>query len=98
MMYEVKELTLPSGQKVTITGKELFGKDLIAAQRFAKQDGDTAAGFALMAALLERDGKPLIYPDILEMSVADITALSQALKDDPRFPAPPADGATPAAR
>jgi len=84
-----REVFLPGCEKLAkISGRPLKGRDMIQAQRYAAKDGDTAGGFALLATVVTIDGMPQVYEDFLDMDTRDITAISNAVKGDPRFPTP----------
>ncbi len=69
---ETRTLVLPSGKEATIRpGK---GKHLLAAQRIAK-DSDSIA-FALIAELVDIDGKRIFYEDLLDMDLPDVMVLA----------------------
>lgn len=66
-----KKITLPSGKTATMAqGK---GYHLLNAQRTAK-DSDSIP-YALLAELCEIEGKKVVYEDILEMDLDDVSAL-----------------------
>jgi hypothetical protein len=83
-----KVLTLPSGATAEIRkGK---GKDLMRAHRAVRGNDDPMAiAFALIAELVNLEGKPIVYEDVLEMGLADVLAL-QAEVVGPDFQLPPA--------
>lgn len=74
----MKEMTLPSGKKAKI--REGKGKDLLNAWRKAKNSDEIV--FALMAELVEIDGKKIIYEDLLEMDLKDVLAIQAEVVGD----------------
>lgn len=66
-----KELMLPSGKTALI--RDGVGRDLLKAQRVAKQQDEVT--FALAAELLTVDGQPVLYEDLLEWPLADVAAV-----------------------
>lgn len=71
---EIRSLTLPSGRSATLRkGK---GRDLMRAQRAVAGNSDpTAVVFALIAELVQIDGAPIVYEDVLEMDLDDVLVL-----------------------
>ncbi len=69
-----RALSLPSGKRAAI--RKGFGRDLMRAQRVAGPEADpTAVVFALIAELVEVDGRGLIYEDVLAMDLEDVLTL-----------------------
>lgn len=82
--------TLPSGKTYTVRpGK---GRDLLAAQRAAKSPDEIP--YALIAQLVEIDGKPVVYEDVLEMDLPDVLALQQAVMGEGNFQQPAGTSST----
>lgn len=74
-MADPKTLTLPSGAVAEIRpGK---GRDLLAAQRQAKDPAEI--GFGLMAQLVTIGGQKKVLEDYLDMDLADVLALQGAV-------------------
>ena len=98
MKEEVREMTLPSGRTALVRkGK---GRDLMRAHRaVAANPEPIAVEFALIAELVQLDGKPVVYEDVLAMELADVLALHAEVMgggpDGANFPIAPAQGATP---
>lgn len=71
---EAKEINLPSGAKAILRkGK---GRDLIRAHRaVAGNPEPTAISFALIAELVQINGKTIVYEDVLAMDLEDVLAL-----------------------
>lgn len=67
----MKEIKLPSGKKAKI--REGKGRDLLNAWRKAKNSDEIV--FALIAELVEIEGKKVIYEDLLEMDLKDVIAI-----------------------
>lgn len=74
----MKEITLPSGKKAKI--REGKGRDLLQAWRKAKSSDEVV--FALMAELVEIEGKKVIYEDLLEMPLRDVLAIQSEIVGD----------------
>ncbi|MDI1471930.1 hypothetical protein THER_2041 [Thermodesulfovibrio sp. N1] len=74
----MKEIKLPSGKKAKI--REGKGKDLLNAWRKAKNNDEIV--FALIAELVEIDGKKVIYEDLLEMDLKDVLAIQAEVVGD----------------
>ena len=74
MSEERRRLTLPSGREAEIRkGK---GRDLIRAHRSVAGNSEPmSVSFALIAELVQIDGKPLVYEDILDMDLDDVLTL-----------------------
>ena len=70
-----KEITL-SDWKVTVI-KDGKGRDLLNAQKKAKSSDEIP--YALIAELTEIDGNYLVYEDILELPIADVIQLQEAI-------------------
>jgi len=70
-----KEITL-SGGKVAVI-KDGKGRDLLNAQKKAKSSDEIP--YALIAELTEIDGNYLVYEDILELPIADVIQLQEAI-------------------
>lgn len=66
-----KNLILPSGKTATI--RQGKGYDLLQAQMKAKNSEEIP--YALIAELVEINGTPLVYEDILDMDLEDVIAL-----------------------
>jgi hypothetical protein len=82
---KTKQITLPSGRTAVI--REGFGRDLMAAQRVATSVD--AIPMALVAQLVEIDGKAIVYEDVLDMNLPDVLMLQgQVMSGD--FDIPPA--------
>ena len=77
MAETVKTLTLPqSGKTATIrSGK---GRDMRAIHRLTNGAPEDAT-FAMIAVLAQIDGQPVLFEDVLEMDIPDISALSDAI-------------------
>jgi hypothetical protein len=70
-----KTLTLPSGKIAVLRNGR--GHDLLQAQMKAKNSEEIP--YALIAELVEIDGTPLVYEDILEMDLEDVIALQSEI-------------------
>lgn len=70
-----KEITLSDGKIAVI--KNGKGKDLLNAQKKAKSSDEIP--YALIAELTEIDGNYLVYEDILELPIADVIQLQEAI-------------------
>ena len=70
-----KEITLSDGKVAVI--KDGKGRDLLNAQKKAKSSDEIP--YALIAELTEIDGNYLVYEDILELPIADVIQLQEAL-------------------
>lgn len=70
-----KEITL-SDEKVAVI-KDGKGRDLLNAQKKAKSSDEIP--YALIAELTEIDGNYLVYEDILELPIADVIQLQEAI-------------------
>lgn len=70
-----KEITL-SDWKVAVI-KDGKGRDLLNAQKKAKSSDEIP--YALIAELTEIDGNYLVYEDILELPIADVIQLQEAI-------------------
>lgn len=70
-----KTLTLPSGKTAVLRNGK--GHDLLQAQMKAKNSEEIP--YALIAELVEIDGTPLVYEDILEMDLEDVIALQSEI-------------------
>lgn len=84
-----RTITLPSGKTAAI--RSGFGRDLRRAQQAAGTDAG-AFMFALLAMLVQIDGRAIAMEDLDEMSLADVMALQTEAA--PNFPEP---ASTPAA-
>ncbi len=71
----IKEITLSDGKIAII--KDGKGRDLLNAQKKAKSSGEIP--YALIAELTEIDGNYLVYVDILELPIADVIQLQEAI-------------------
>ncbi len=71
----IKEITLSDGKIAII--KDGKGRDLLNAQKKAKSSGEIP--YALIAELTEIDGNYLVYEDILELPIADVIQLQEAI-------------------
>ncbi len=78
-----KTVTLPSGRTAAI--REGVGDDLRRAQIVAATDASLFL-FALMARLVQIDGKAIAVEDLQEMKLADVLALQAEVA--PNFPGP----------
>jgi hypothetical protein len=82
-----KTITLPSGKLAGV--RKGTGLDLMHAQRaVAGNKEQMASAFALIAELVEIDGKAITYEEVLTMPLADIGVL-QAEVNELNFPGPP---------
>lgn len=70
-----KEITLSDGKIAII--KDGKGRDLLNAQKEAKSSDEIP--YALIAELTEIDGNYLVYEDILELPIADVIQLQEAI-------------------
>ena len=70
-----KEITLSDGKIAII--KDGKGRDLLNAQKKAKSSDEIP--YALIAELTEIDGNYLFYEDILELPIADVIQLQEAI-------------------
>lgn len=70
-----KEITLSDGKIAII--KDGKGRDLLNAQKKAKSSDEIP--YALIAELTEIDGNYLVYVDILELPIADVIQLQEAI-------------------
>ncbi len=70
-----KEITLSDGKVAVI--KDGKGRDLLNAQKKAKSSDEIP--YALIAELTEIDGIYLVYEDILELPIADVIQLQEAI-------------------
>ena len=70
-----KEITLSDGKVAVI--KDGKGRDLLNAQKKAKSSDEIP--YALIAELTEIDGTYLVYEDILELPIADVIQLQEAI-------------------
>lgn len=70
-----KEITLSDGKIAII--KDGKGRDLLNAQKKAKSSDEIP--YALIAELTKIDGNYLVYEDILELSIADVIQLQEAI-------------------
>lgn len=70
-----KEITLSDGKVAVI--KDGKGRDLLNAQKKAKSSDEIP--YALIAELTEIDGNYLVYEDILELPIADVIQLQEAI-------------------
>lgn len=70
-----KEITLSDGKVAVI--KDGKGRDLLNAQKKAKSSDEIP--YALIAELTEIDGNYLVYEDILELPIADVMQLQEAI-------------------
>ena len=70
-----KEITLSDGKIAVI--KDGKGRDLLNAQKKAKSSDEIP--YALIAELTEIDGDYLVYEDILELPIADVIQLQEAI-------------------
>ena len=88
-----RALSLPSGKPAAI--RKGFGRDLMRAQRVAGPDADpTAVVFALIAELVEVDGRRIVYEDVLAMDLEDVLTL-QGEVVGPNFHNPPPPSSPP---
>lgn len=71
----IKEITLSDGKIAII--KDGKGRDLLNAQKEAKSSDEIP--YALIAELTEIDGNYLVYEDILELPIADVIQLQEAI-------------------
>lgn len=71
----IKEITLSDGKIAII--KDGKGRDLLNAQKKAKSSDEIP--YALIAELTEIDGNYLVYVDILELPIADVIQLQEAI-------------------
>ena len=70
-----KEITLSDGKVAVI--KDGKGRDLLNAQKKAKSSDEIP--YALIAELTEIDGNYLVYENILELPIADVIQLQEAI-------------------
>ena len=70
-----KEITLSDGKIAVI--KDGKGRDLLNAQKKAKSSDEIP--YALIAELTEIEGNYLVYEDILELPIADVIQLQEAI-------------------
>lgn len=70
-----KEITLSDGKIAII--KDGKGRDLLNAQKKAKSSDEIP--YALIAELTEIDGNDLVYENILELPIADVIQLQEAI-------------------
>ena len=70
-----KEITLSDGKVAVI--KDGKGRDLLNAQKKAKSSDEIP--YALIAELTEIEGNYLVYEDILELPIADVIQLQEAI-------------------
>ena len=70
-----KEITLSDGKIAVI--KDGKGRDLLNAQKKAKSSDEIP--YVLIAELTEIDGNYLVYEDILELPIADVIQLQEAI-------------------
>lgn len=70
-----KEITLSDGKIAII--KDGKGRDLLNAQKKAKSSDEIP--YALIAELTEIDGNYLVYEDILELPIAYVIQLQEAI-------------------
>lgn len=70
-----KEITLSDGKIAVL--KDGKGRDLLNAQKKAKSSDEIP--YALIAELTEIDGNYLVYEDILELPIADVIQLQEAI-------------------
>ena len=70
-----KEITLSDGKIAVI--KDGKGRDLLNAQKKAKSSDEIP--YALIAELTEIDGNYLVYEDTLELPIADVIQLQEAI-------------------
>ncbi len=70
-----KEITLSDGKIAVI--KDGKGRDLLNAQKKAKSSDEIP--YALIAELTEINGNYLVYEDILELPIADVIQLQEAI-------------------
>jgi hypothetical protein len=83
---EVRTVELPSGARAVV--RKGLGRDLMRAQRAAAGGDASAVVFALIAELVQVDGRKVVYEDVLEMELADVMAL-QAEVIGENFERPP---------
>ena len=83
---DIKTVELPSGACAQV--RKGLGRDLMRAQRAAAGNDANAVVFALIAELVQVDGRKIVYEDVLEMELADVMAL-QAEVIGENFERPP---------
>lgn len=71
----MKEITLPSGKIATYIGGN--GQTIVNAQMKAKNNEQVT--FALIAELIQIDGHPIVFEDLLEMEFDDVFVLHTAM-------------------
>lgn len=82
-----RAVSLPSGRCAAV--RKGFGRDLMRAQRVAGVDADPAAVvFALIAELVEIDGRRILFEDVLSMELEDVLTLQSEIIG-PNFQNPP---------
>jgi hypothetical protein len=88
-----RTLSLPSGKRAAI--RKGLGRDLMRAQRAAGTEADsTAVVFALIAELVEIDGRRILFEDLLEMELEDVLVLQSEVVG-PNFYSPPPPSSPP---
>ncbi|MGH7932272.1 MAG: hypothetical protein ACREQN_03785 [Candidatus Binataceae bacterium] len=100
MNDDTRQIELPSGKTAGIRNGK--GRDLMRAHRAAAGNPEPmAVMFALIAELVEIDGKTLMYEDVLELDVTDVLMLQDEVVGggtaSPNFQAAPTAAGTPAA-
>jgi hypothetical protein len=89
----LRAIPLPSGKRATI--RKGLGRDLMRAQRAAGAEADsTAVVFALIAELVEVDGRRTLFEDVLEMELEDVLVLQSEVVG-PNFYSPPPPSSLP---
>ncbi|HUY28615.1 MAG TPA: hypothetical protein VMV27_14490 [Candidatus Binataceae bacterium] len=84
-----RAMVLPSGREAVI--RKGYGRDLMRAQRATVSDDPAAVLFALIAELVEIDGRRIVYEDVLGMDLGDVLALqAEVIGANFQLP-PPAD-------
>lgn len=99
-----RAVVLPSGSSAAI--RKGLGRDLMRAQRAAPSSEPSAIIFALIAELVQIDGKPIVYEDVLGMDLADVLVLQeeviggnfQGAAFPPPPPSPPSSSSASASR
>ncbi len=82
---QVRTIALPSGATAAI--RKGYGRDLMRAQQVTEGGDATAVVFALIAELIELDGKRITYEDVLAMDLEDVLALQgEVVGENFRFP------------
>lgn len=86
-MSTEKNVTLDDGRVITRRPGKLKVRDMIDAKRQAGVDaGEMEIGFALIARMINIDGKPAVYDDVLDFDMQAIADIQEELLDDIELP------------